>query len=650
MTASRLRALLVSLCIGAAAGVLTTWITYAREPGFSFEMDRGASTVLTGLYEPERAGQETFAWTRGSVQLALDGLDRSVDWTCSVRMRGGRTDTSTLPAVVVTVDGIVAATADTTNEYQELSFTIPVRSGFSRTRAVLAVSNTFTPGPSDPRTLGVVIDRWNCAPASIAVVRPPAAVLLAAAVSAAAFAAAFVVLGASLPVVLLAVVLLGFAQAIPLAWEFAPFTDFASDAAKLAVTISAVLAATHLLVRWRGGDAVTGAAVFVLACTGALLYLKLLALAHPSKLPIDIVFHGHRLAWVLDGRFFFTQPMPGGVQFPYAIGLYVFAAPWSLLTSDYGFLLRVVVTSVEAAGALLVYVMVARLWRDEQAGVIAAVLYQLVPRSFNILHNANMTNAFGQFVAFIALAAAVLLTLDRGDRRRTVLLTLVTAWALLSHVSTFTSLSGILVVLSALYWIRGSAELRTTATRIFLSFTVAAVLAVGLYYGWFGEAYRSAARVRAVSAATGSTADAGPPSAGAPQVPAPSLPTKLAEAGRLTVLATGWPILLLSIVGAVPFLRRGIRDRLSLAVLALSINFVLLIAAVLVMPIDRSFERYAAEFISRVTLATYPAVVLVAGLGAAWLWRVSILTRAASVAALAWAASVGISQWLDWMR
>jgi len=44
--------------------------------------------------------------------------------------------------------------------------------------------------------------------------------------------------------------------------------------------------------------------------TVAVLYLKLLMLFHPAKPIIDVVFHAHRLQWVLDGRYYFTQPLP----------------------------------------------------------------------------------------------------------------------------------------------------------------------------------------------------------------------------------------------------------------------------------------------------------------------------------------------------
>ncbi len=69
-----------------------------------------------------------------------------------------------------------------------------------------------------------------------------------------------------------------------------------------------------------------------------------------------LIWHNaHRLDYVLAGRYFFTQVMPGGVQFPYAIALYVFASPWAAFTRDHIALLRVVVAAAEAAAGLLLY-------------------------------------------------------------------------------------------------------------------------------------------------------------------------------------------------------------------------------------------------------------------------------------------------------
>jgi hypothetical protein len=332
--------------------------------------------------------------------------------------------------------------------------------------------------------------------------------------------------------------------------------------------------------------------------------------------------------------------MPSGVQFPYAIGLYVFAVPWTWLTSDYAMLLRVIVCAAEASGCVLLYLLVSRAWGDRLAGAIAAGLFTVVPRAFEIVGNANLTNAFGQSVALAVVTAAILWRLGRRDWTQLAAFTLLTAFALLCHISTLTLLGAILLALAALYWWRGAPDLRAPAISIVAAAAVAAVVAIAVYYGHFGDAFRSASRVRAAAAADPAVAAA----------PAMALAPKLLEAGRLSAAAVGWPIAALAALGVVPWWRRGTRDRLSLAVMAWLAVFLVFTSSVALAPVGASFARYAAEFITRVTLATLPAAVILAGLGCAWALRGGWLLRVPAIAALVAAGYTGVQLWLDWLR
>jgi hypothetical protein len=524
---------------------------------------------------------------------------------------------------------------------------VPARPGAAAATIGITASATFVPGDGDGRELGVMVDRWQCAPAAPGFVRPPPATVFAAAAGGAAFGAAFVWLGASLALATAGALAVAVAQATPLAWEFGMFTPYAARAAWLGLVIGLMLPAGVRATEWLVGRRMSGAARLASACTAVALYLKLLALLHPSKLIIDAVFHAHRLQWVLDGRFYFTQPMPSGVQFPYAIGLYVFSAPFSLLTSDFVMLLRIVVASAEALTAALIYLMVARVWQDRWAAVGAVALYHLVPRTFNILGNANMTNAFAQSVALVALSAAVLWPLGRGRWKQATGLTLLIACALLSHISTFTLLGGILMILAALYGIVGGRDLRRPALTVLVASATAVLLSIGVYYAHFGDAYRSALRVRATPSAAGSQGgDATPSSVQPPSLP---LQSKIAEAGRLTVAAVGWPIFLLAALGLAGYWRRWRANRLDLAVMALLLTLLLFVVSVVAFPVERSFQRYASEFISRVTLATYPALVILAGAAAAGGLRGGWPRRLVTGGLLAAALFVGYRSWMEWL-
>ena len=140
---------------------------------------------------------------------------------------------------------------------------------------------------------------------------------------------------------------------------------------------------------------VSSATRVALAYSAAALYLLLLALLHPSKTVVDAVFHAHRLEAVRAGHYFFTQPMPDGVAFPYAIALYVVSLPWMAVMRDHVALLRIVVCTAHVLTGLLLYAAVVGRWQDRLTGVLAVVLWSLVPQWFVVVGNANLTRRSG---------------------------------------------------------------------------------------------------------------------------------------------------------------------------------------------------------------------------------------------------------------
>ncbi len=238
---------------------------------------------------------------------------------------------------------------------------------------------------------------------------PPRRALVVAAAAVACFGVAFVALGAPLWLTLLAVVALAGAQALAIATGLALYTRYLDRVPWLALwpAVSAVMLSAAIL--WRTGRVASPAARFVLAYSGVALYLLLLAVLHPSKALVDALFHAHRLEWVRAGNFFFTQPMPDGVAFPYAIALYVVASPWMALTRDHVALLRVVVCTAHVLTGLLLYAAVLHRWNDRLAGALAVVLWSLIPQWFVVVGNANLTGAFAQSIATASLLTAAIL-------------------------------------------------------------------------------------------------------------------------------------------------------------------------------------------------------------------------------------------------
>jgi hypothetical protein len=378
--------------------------------------------------------------------------------------------------------------------------------------------------------------------------------------------------------------------------------------------------------------------------SAAVLYLKLLGLLHPSKLPVDAVFHAHRFEWVLAGKYYFTQGMPGGVTFPYAIGLYVFAAPWSMFVHDHVTLLRVIVCSVQAIAGALLYPVVIKAWSDRVAAVSAVVLFNVVPLPFGLLGNANLTNTFGEAVALVAVSSASLLY--SGAVLPLILFFFLAALAFLSHVSTFALLGVTLAVLAVLYRTLGGLALRRTAWLIAGATILAGVVAIALYYGHFGDVYRDALRVRGNAGASQTQVDA-PRSSNTAPAPNIGLGARITNAIAFGVTVIGWPIVVLALVGVWRTMVDGPRDRASLAVLAWAIACVMFLG-VAVMRVDAPFQRYAAEFFGRVLLATFPAAVVLAARGTAWGWNRGMPARVVSGFLVVCAAALGIQSWIEW--
>ena len=192
--------------------------------------------------------------------------------------------------------------------------------------------------------------------------------------------------------------------------------------------------------------------------------------------------------------------------------------------------------------------------------------------------------------------------------------------------------------LAAAYWFFGDRTLRGPALSIVTALALAGVLAVAVYYGHFGEAYRSAARIQA-AAPLGAT-----PLAAAP------LGQKIGDAITLTVAGIGWPLFFLASAGGITLFRQRRRDRLTLAILALGVTFSVFAIGVVFAPVEQSFERYSAEFFSRVTLATFPVIAIAASLVLVTLWRAGAAGRWPAAALGLAALAIGAREWVQWLR
>ena len=648
--------------VGSVAGPACLVLANSWRPEISFTLLRDLPPIATGFYPVERSGHDAWVWTRERAEITLSGLDRRWTWSCVVGLRGGRPDSATQPDLELALDGARAAVHHTTNDYQEVQVTAAPAPGKTGLVLTLRSSTTMRPGGGDSRSLGVQVNRLMCRPAHSGIVLPPGPPLRASALAAATFGAAFGVTLATFAGAAAATVLLAAAQAAVMVAGTALFGPFSGTVARLAAWIALLMVAALGVLRASLRRSPSAAARFVVAFSAGALYLKLIALVHPAKLLVDALFHAHRFDAVLAGRFYFTQLSTSATPFPYAIGLYLFAAPWSWMTDDHMTLLRIVVVAADVLASALLYVLIVRAWGDRLAGAVAIALSSLVPLWYLIVGSANLTNAFGQSVSTATMVAAVIWAKRGGWAGRLAGLTLLATLGLLCHVSTFALLLTMLVAIAFLYWWKGGPLLRPAAQSVLIAALAATVLSTALYWGHFGSLY--AARlggVRAALSARLAPADAATaPAEAAATDKAPVrgrvfVPLHLRAAGALrqTVVNVGWPILVLALAGIWRVRRDpspgGGPDPLVLALAAMGLTCFLFLTFAVLTAIDVRYQQDAWEFIGRVELLTYPAAVVLAALGAARAWRAGTALRLASVGLLAAAAFLGLRAWFGWL-
>lgn len=634
------RAVVVALVVAAAAALVALAAARLRGPlvvDMNGELPR---RVMAGFYPPERAGELTFAWTAGRADLVLAGLARDRAWSCSARLRSAR---STTPRLEILVDGLPVASREAPRDFEDVEFAIGPRASRSDTRLTFAVSHTIVP-PQDPRPLGVQVDRISCAPTAGARLPLPSSARVAATLVPAVFAAAAVLCGAAPVAALILGVIVALTEILPLSVGIAAFTPFARTMLLLGVWLPGLALVLTKLVETIRRRAVTPFAAVFAAAAAAALYLQLLGLLHPSKPPIDVVFQAHRFDGVLAGNYFFTQPMPGGVSFPYAIGLYLFAAPWARLTADHATLLRIVVCASDAISYLLLFWLVMRVWHDRVAAAAALTLAFTLPIAFEVIGNANLTNEFGHAASTATLAIAAALPGSRHPRLHALLLTAVCTLALVSHVSTFALLAATLVALAVLERWAGGPELRRSARTLLIVTVASAALAFAGYYGRFMDVYKDALRVK-----TGVSSAPASPSAAAPirGQTAASLPARVADAVRRSAAWVGWPLLVLGAIGATRIFVERRHDAVALTAGACALAYATFVG-VSVMRVQPAYQRYTVEFVSRVVLATSPGLLLLAGAGASWGLRGGRAAKTAIAIAIAAAFVIAGRQWVGW--
>lgn len=611
--------------LGALAGAVWLAVFYAASGGLHVGFAVDPPKIVSGFHAAERdpATGLTFAWTGAEAAVRLPGLDRRVEWTLMLHARGGRTGARSNPILTFYVDGVMVHTHQTMPEFETIRMVVPRRPERRGALILMRSSSTFVPGPDDRRQLGVMVDAIDLAPEGL--VLPPPEMFGGAMLAGAALAAAIALLGVTSGSAIGAAVLLSAGQGAVLAHGFAPYTNHAATAARLAIATAAVLVAGLWLVRWRR-QPLRNTARFAAAFSAGACFLKLLVLLHPDMPIGDALFQAHRFQEVLRGNLYFTSIAPGGYSFPYAPGLYVAAAPFAgFVRREMGdvALLRIFTTVADAAAGLLLYGMAARAWHDRLAAAFAVAVYQLMPLNFRIISVGNLTNAFAQSLSVGALALITMPSLRSVRSAGTAALALVLAAAFLSHTSTFAIVSACVLITVVCFVWKGGPALRSPAKAIALAAGAAIVIAVGVYYAHFTPTYSTELRRLGTETAT-----AAPDAGGRGTV------ARAAAVPRYLHIYFGLPVLALGVVGAADRWRRGSRDRLTLAVAAWGASCTMFLLLGILTPLDMRYY-----------LAAIPALALVAAAGASWWWTAGGPRRFTAAALLAWIVWMGLETW-----
>jgi hypothetical protein len=591
----------------AASAVAATAGVYLRGRGRDVEIDfeRGyEGAFVEGFHPRERAEGKYFRWTDDASSVVLRHLPSNGTIGVVARLRTIRPAGMPLPDLTFTANGVTVHRARALPGLVSYRFEFPSTSE----RLDLGIeSDTFDAGG---RRLGVqVLD------VAMTLARDrPSWVAPALSLGAASVLVLVTGLAAGLsPLVSGAgalVLSLGFVHL--LAFQAVRFTSYPRDVLLLAASVLLLAIALRALLDRFEWLAPSDRAIAT-ALVSLLLLVKLAVVTFPAMLSSDADFQANRMSELLRANFYptsVTQHEPP-FRIPYPVALYVVAAPLAKLGVDRVAALEAVTAIADVLVSGLLLLLARRFLDDFRAGLLAAVLYQLVPMNALSLSAGNLTNVFA--VSMLTLAATlIVVSAATGNRRAIVGSALATFVALTAHFGML--LEGVVLYpfWLVLFWIAPT-PVRDERRR--LSFALAvAFLAAGLYYLGYLDLVTS--QWGRVVSGTGTEAGSG---SGAAEV--------LTVAGE----QLGYVFLATAFLGSLSFLRRPLNGPLSVAAFGWLLVTVLFFALDIATPLEIRYWLQALPILALCS-GSYLSRALERG------WR----GRTAAFAALVYVGFVGL--------
>jgi hypothetical protein len=531
-----------------------------------------------------------------------------------------------LPEFRLAVDGVEVIAIQTSNAFVEVTAEVPPSLDADRGVVITLLSSaTFVPGPRDARSLGVMVDEIRVVPAGDAVALPPRRALGSALLSSGAMGGALAAIGLTPIASVAGAVAVAVGQAVVVSRGLGPYEGYGGDLAWFAFAIAVVLVVGVTIAERVQGRPFRNTARFAVAFSAVALLLELTVLLHPSLPAGHALAHAQRFEVVLAGRDDFTAAAPGG-GLPHGIALHLAAAPFTVVVHGlpaHVDLLRTYVAVASALAGLLLYLMIVRATGDRLAGAIACGLYHLIPLSLQVQATGHLTSAFGQSALLATLALVALGTVRERSRRGLAVGVAAATVAALAHVATFALLVPVLALVAVAFAAVGGRVLRGSARSVAWLALAALVLGVGLYYAhvfgpWGEQLARIAGEMGRLDGAGGRT-----------------IGGRLAAVPHDLAGGYGVPVLALAAAGVTWLVRRQQRDRLTLVLLAWALGCGVFLVLGILTPLDL-----------RPYLAFFPALALLGGIGAAWLWRTGGASQAAAAVLLAWTVARGVWEWL----
>lgn len=622
-------ALSVSLCllVGAIRGPST-----AEGPigdGSALDRTRGWLTT-TGFSPPEMdaATKEPFSWTGDRAKITIPRLNRRETYRFTLVVQAGRPGPQPVfPTVTVRLDGVGVLDRVVGNERTTLTLDVP-KATRDALQVALEVTPTFVPSAEDRRQLGIVVRHVALTPTAAGRFPLPRQSLAEVALGAgllsavlALFAMPGWVRGAGLAAIAAASAFyfwLDLAMLGPWTWRLA-WTSGATLGLALALR-----AAIGARAAWRG-DAALQMAVAILLLGGG---IKWWFFVHPQINVGDALFHVHRAEWVWGGKYFFTSITPRPFfEFPYAIGFYVAAWPFSTLATTAAeriLLLRSLALLADVAAGLAVVWLARRFWGSTAVLVSCAVIYATCRMSTQVLFAANLTNLFAQALFTIAVAFLARRIPGRGRLAAAGVATLPLAGSFLSHFSTLMVGVPTTAALAFGMWVKGSREQKRHAFAMVAILLVSLAVAYGLYYSHFHDVYAATfARVASREGEAASRSIAAPPAVKAVRLTAE------------TVRNFGWPLLSSAAAGLVLLVRSRRDDTLTRFVYAWTLAWIILTAVGVLTAVEL-----------RANLSVQPLVAVLAAWAIGWAWERNRLGAWLAVALTLLVAIDGAREWV----